>query len=172
MGRVRVRRADSHGPGSGDALRRAWQVGIAAETAAMAIAAVEFASRHVSDRVQFGRPIGSFQAVQHRLARSYAMAQATRWLARRGAWHNTDEYRTASAATFACLTARETYDNVHQVVGGIGVTTEYGMTEWTMRLIALHTELGGRRAHARRVAASRTPEHDFEHDDEHERSHA
>ena len=156
MGRVRVRRSESLGAGSGDALRRAWQVGIAAETGAMALATVEFASRHVRDRVQFGRPIGSFQAVQHRLARSYSMAHATRWLARRGAWFHTDEYRTASAATFACLTARETYDNTHQVVGGIGVTSEYGMTEWTMRLFALHTELGGRRAHARRVAASRS----------------
>jgi alkylation response protein AidB-like acyl-CoA dehydrogenase len=121
----------------------------------MSLAAVEFASRHVRDRVQFGRPIGSFQAVQHRLARSYSMAFATRWLARRAAPCAHDEYRSASAATFACLTARETYDNTHQVVGGIGVTSEYGMTEWTMRLLALHTELGGRAAHARRVTASR-----------------
>jgi hypothetical protein len=155
MGRVRALRSESLGAGSGDALRRAWQVGIAVETGAMSLAAVRFASRHVKDRVQFNRPIGSFQAVQHRLARSYSMAQATRWMARRGAWFNTDEYLTAAAATFACLTARETYDNTHQVVGGIGVTTEYGMTEWTMRLLELHTELGGRRAHARHVARSR-----------------
>jgi alkylation response protein AidB-like acyl-CoA dehydrogenase len=155
MGRVRALRSTALGAGSGDALRRAWQVGIAAEAGATALAAVEFASRHVRDRVQFGRPIGSFQAVQHRLARSYSMAQATRWLARRGAWCCADEYCTAAAATFACLTARETYDNTHQVVGGIGITTEYGMTQWTMRLLALHTELGGRTAHASRVAAHR-----------------
>lgn len=156
MGRVRVSRSEPLGDGSGDALRRAWQVGIAVEVGSMALAAVEFAARHVTDRHQFGRPIGSFQAVQHRLARSYTMAQATRWLGRRGAWHHTDEYRTAAAATLACVTARETYDNTHQVVGGIGITSEYGMTEWTMRLLALHSELGGRRAHARRVAANRT----------------
>lgn len=155
MGRVRIRRSESQGEGSGAALRRAWQVGLAVETGAMAIAAVEFASQHVRDRHQFGRPIGSFQAVQHRLARSYSMGQATQWLGRRGAWHHAEEYCTAAAATFACLTARETYDNTHQVVGGIGITTEYGMVEWTMRLLALHAELGGRRAHARRVAASR-----------------
>jgi len=155
MGRVRVTRSESLGPDSADRLRRAWQVGIAVEIGAMSSAAVEFASAHVRDRHQFGRPIGSFQAVQHRLAKAYAMAQATRWLARRGAWHHTDEYRTAAAATFACLTARETYDDVHQVVGAIGVTSEYGMTEWTMRLLALHTELGGRHEHARRVAATR-----------------
>jgi alkylation response protein AidB-like acyl-CoA dehydrogenase len=154
MGRVRVRKADMNGDGA--ALRRAWQVGIAVETAAMALAAVEFASRHVRDRVQFERPIGSFQAVQHRLARAYAMAQASRWLGRRGAWHHTDEYRTAAAAAFAAITAREAYDNTHQVVGAIGVTSEYGMVEWTTRLLALHTELGGRRAHTRRVAASRS----------------
>jgi len=155
-GRVRVQWSESLGEGSGDALRRAWQVGLAAEIGSMALAATEFASRHVAERHQFGRPIGSFQSVQHRLGRSYAMAQATRWLGRRGAWHHTDEYRTAAAATFACLTARETYDNTHQVVGAIGLTTEYGMTEWTMRLLALHTELGGLRPHARRVAACRT----------------
>ncbi len=155
MSRIRVLRSESLGAGSGDALRRAWQVGIAAEIGAMAHAAVEFTARHVTDRQQFGRPIGSFQAVQHRLARSYSNAQATRWLARRGAWHHTDEFLTASAATFACITAREAYDDCHQVTGGIGVTSEYGLTEWTMRLLALHTELGGRRAHARRVAQAR-----------------
>ncbi len=155
MGRVRIRRSEPLAHGSGDALRRAWQVAIAAEIAAMASAAVALSARHVSDRHQFDRPIGSFQAVQHRLARSYGMAQASRWLARRGAWHNADEFVTASAATFACLTARETYDNTHQVTGAIGITTEYGLVAYTTRLLALHSELGGAPAHARRVARAR-----------------
>ena len=155
MGRVRVRRSEPLGAGSGDVLRRAWQVGIAAEVGALAQAAVEFSARHVTDRQQFGRPIGSFQAVQHRLAKSYSNAQATKWLARRGAWHHTDEFITASAATFAAMTARDAYDDCHQVTGAIGVTSEYGLVGWTMRLMALHTELGGRRAHARHVAQAR-----------------
>jgi alkylation response protein AidB-like acyl-CoA dehydrogenase len=156
MGRVRWRGGSGRlAAGRGAALRRAWQVGLAVETGAVALAAVEFAARHVTARHQFGRPIGAFQAVQHRLARAYSMAMATRWLGRRGAWFHDDEYRTAAAATFAALTAREAYDDTHQVVGAIGITAEYGMTEWTTRLLALHAELGGRRAHARRVAASR-----------------
>ena len=155
MGRVRVIRGESLGEGSGDALRRAWQVGIAVETSSMALAAVNFAAQHVTDRHQFGRPIGSFQAVQHRLARSHSMAMATRWLGRRGAWFSDDEFITASAATFACMTARETYDNTHQVTGGIGITSEYGLTDWTMRLLALHAELGGAKAHSRQVARAR-----------------
>ncbi|CAB4853406.1 unannotated protein [freshwater metagenome] len=80
---------------------------------------------------------------------------ATRWLGRRGAWFSNDEFITASAATFACMTARETYDNTHQVTGGIGITSEYGLTDWTMRLLALHAELGGAKAHSRQVARAR-----------------
>ena len=156
LGRIRSSRATDLGPGTGATMRRAWQAGLAAEIGALSISAVEFAARHVSDRVQFDRPIGSFQAVQNRLARSYSMAMATRWLARRGTWRLDDEFLTASAATFACLTARETYDNTHQVTGGIGITAEYGLVEWTIRLLTLHAELGGGAAHARRVAASRT----------------
>jgi hypothetical protein len=157
MGRVRVLRAETLAPGSGDSLRRAWQVGLAVEIASTALAAVELSARHVRDRHQFGRPIGSFQAVQHRLARCYAMAQAGRWLARRGAWRPTDEFVTASAAAFACATAQATYDNTHQVTGAIGMTDEYGLVQWTMRLLALQRELGGARAHSRRVAAARRP---------------
>lgn len=155
MGRVRMLRGESLGAGSGEALRRAWQVGIAAEVGALAQAAVEMTARHVTDRHQFGRPIGSFQAVQHRLARSYSNSQATKWLARRGSWHHTDEFLTASAATFAAITARDVYDDCHQVTGAIGVTSEYGLVAWTMRLMALHTELGGRRSHARHVTQAR-----------------
>ncbi len=155
MGRLRIRRSEALAPGTGDALRRAWQVAIAAEIGALAAAAVALSARHVTDRHQFDRPIGSFQAVQHRLARSYSMAQASRWLARRGAWHSGDEFVTASAATFACLAARETYDNTHQVTGAIGITTEYGLVAFTTRLLALYSELGGAPAHARNVARAR-----------------
>jgi len=155
LGRVRAARAQSLGEGSGAIMRRAWQAGIAGEIGAMGLMAVQFAAAHVTDRIQFDRPIGSFQAVQNRLARSYSMAMASRWLARRAVWHHEDEFLSASAASFACLSARETYDNTHQVTGGIGITTEYGLVEWTIRLLTLHSELGGGTAHARRVAQVR-----------------
>jgi Acyl-CoA dehydrogenase, C-terminal domain len=155
MGRVHVRRSESLGAGSGHALRRAWHVGIAAEVGATAEAAVLYTAKHVSERHQFGRPIGSFQAVQHRLAKSYANSQATKWMARRGAWYHDDGFLTATAATFAAMTARDAYDDCHQVTGAIGITSEYGLTTWTMRLMALHTELGGRRSHARHAAQVR-----------------
>lgn len=155
LGRIEVRRGESLGDGSGAALRRAWQVGLAAEIGSMALAAVEFSARHVRDRHQFDRPIGSFQSVQHRLARCYSMAQASRWMARRGAWNAADDFVAATAAAFACETAQACYDATHQVTGAIGITSEYGLVQWTMRLLVLQRELGGANAHARRAARGR-----------------
>lgn len=136
-------------------LRRAWQVGIAVEAAATMLPAIAKTVEHVTERHQFGRPIGSFQAVQHRLARAYVMAEGSHWLARRAAWYHDQEFLTASAAAYACESAEVTYTNTHQVSGAIGVTTEYGLVLWTLRLLALRAALGGPRLHARRVAAAR-----------------
>jgi hypothetical protein len=141
--------------GSGDRLRRAWQVAIAAEAEGTMLAAIAKTAEHVSERHQFGRPIGAFQAVQHRLATAYAMALGTRWLARRAAWSVDDEFLTASAAAYGCEAALVTYTNTHQVTGAIGITSEYGLVGWTTRLLGLRQELGGQRAHARRVASAR-----------------
>jgi alkylation response protein AidB-like acyl-CoA dehydrogenase len=154
-GRVSVRRGEDLGEGSGDRLRRGWQVAIGAEAAGVMQAAIGRTATHVTERHQFGKPIGSFQAVQHRLARAYVMAQGTKWLSRRAAWYNADEFLTASAAAYACEAAHTTYTNTHQVTGAIGITTEYGLVLWTTRLVSLQRELGGQRAHALRVAAAR-----------------
>jgi hypothetical protein len=152
-GRVAVRRGDDIG--AADPLRRAWQVAIAAEAEGLMLAAITKTTQHVTERHQFGRPIGAFQAVQHRLATAYAMALGTRWLARRGAWYADNEFVTASAATYACEAAQVTYTNTHQVSGAIGITSEHGLVGWTTRLLGLRQELGGQRAHARQVAIAR-----------------
>ena len=136
-------------------MRRAWQVGIAVEAAATMLPAIAKTVEHVTERHQFGRPIGSFQAVQHRLARAYVMAEGSKWLARRAAWHHDQEFVTASAATYACESAEVTYTNTQQVSGAIGVTSEHGLVLWTLRLLALRAALGGPLMHARRVAAAR-----------------
>jgi hypothetical protein len=152
---VTVRRGHDLGPDTASRLRRAWQVGIAVEAAATMLPAIAKTVEHVSERHQFGRPIGSFQAVQHRLARAYVMAEGSKWLARRAAWYHDQEFLTASAAAYACESAEVTYTNTQQVSGAIGVTTEFGLVLWTLRLLALRAALGGQRMHAQRVAAAR-----------------
>ncbi len=155
MARVRPLRVEGLGPGAGRRLRAAWGLALGAELSGNMVAAIALTSQHVAERHQFGRPIGSFQAIQHRLATSYVKAEGARWLTRRASATPDDEYLTSCAAAFACMAAREVYTATHQSSGAIGLTTEQGLVTHTMRLIALQRELGGRPHHARRAAATR-----------------
>jgi alkylation response protein AidB-like acyl-CoA dehydrogenase len=115
------------------------------------------ARQHVSVRVQFGRPIGAMQAVQHRLADAHVRAQGSIWLARRAAWHLDSELETALAAAYASASALAVFDAVHQVVGAIGFTREFDLHLWSLRLPVLAAELGGPRAHAAAASAAQWP---------------
>jgi alkylation response protein AidB-like acyl-CoA dehydrogenase len=81
-------------------------------------------SKFVAERHQFGRPIGSFQAIQHWLATAYVMAEGARWLTRRAAATPDDEYLTAYAAAYACEAADNVFTSTHQTSRAIGLTTE------------------------------------------------
>jgi alkylation response protein AidB-like acyl-CoA dehydrogenase len=144
-------------PGSAARMRRAWRTLLAAEAGAAMIGAIEAARQHVSVRVQFGRPIGSLQAVQHRLGEAHVRAQGSMWLARRAAWHLDSELETALAAAYASAAALAVFDSVHQVVGAIGFTREFDLHMWSMRLPVLAAELGGQRAHAAAASAANWP---------------
>ena len=64
------------GRGSGDLLRRWWQVSLAAEMAATSAAALAMTVDYLKERHQFGRPLASFQAIQHRLAEAEVWVRA------------------------------------------------------------------------------------------------
>ena len=155
MGRVTVRRGEYLGPGSGDRLLQAWRVALAAEAGGLMEAATLHATRHVSVRYQFGKPIGSLQSIQHRLARAYVLAQAAKWLARRAAWEHGDAVAASAAACYAAEGLREVMATTHQVCGAIGFTDEFGLTRYTARMAMLQADLGGTRAHARALARAR-----------------
>ncbi len=112
-------------------------------------------TKYAQERCAFGKPIGSLQSIQHRLARAYALAQAVKWLARRAAWDPSDVAAAASAANYAARAMREVITSAHQVSGGMGITDEFGVSRYTAKLAMLHLELGGARAHARAVAHAR-----------------
>jgi len=153
--RVTATGGDRLEPGTGPALLRAWRTALAAEAGGLMGAAVRKAARYVTEREQFGRPIGVYQSVQHRLARGWVLAEGTTWLARRAAWFTEDDEAAAAAATYACDAMREVFRSVHQVVGAMGVTDEFGLTRLTGKLVYLHTELGGAPANARALARAR-----------------
>jgi hypothetical protein len=140
------------GPDTAARLTRAWRTSLAGELAGAMVRAVEIARAYVIVRTQFGRPIGSFQAVAHRLADAYVTAQACTWLARRAAWNLDDDLPAAVAAAHATAVAQNVFDSVHQVVGAVGFTTEFELRRSTMRIPVLMAELGGPASHARAVS--------------------
>lgn len=134
------------GPGSGPLLARWWRVGLAAEIGAAGETALALTVRHLVDRRQFGRPIASFQAVQHRLAELHVTTQEVTWLARRAA-AGTDDDLAALAAGRACEAAQELSTELHQLSGAIGFTLDYDLHLWTLRLESLRHEMGGAESH-------------------------
>jgi alkylation response protein AidB-like acyl-CoA dehydrogenase len=103
---------------------------LAAEQVGGAFRAVEMAAGYAQVRVQFGRPIGSFQAIKHMCADMLTEAEAARSAAYYGLWalaaRNEDVPLAASLAKIYCSQAysRIAGDTI-QVHGGIGFTWEH-----------------------------------------------
>jgi alkylation response protein AidB-like acyl-CoA dehydrogenase len=103
---------------------------LAIETCGVARRALEYAIEHVSEREQFGKKIGSYQAVAHPLADSYTRLELARSLALWAAWcvAEGDEQRAvaaASAKAFASEASVAVCETAIQVHGGIGFTWEH-----------------------------------------------
>ncbi len=133
--------------------RRRWRIAIAVEAAGLMQSALNQVLEHVKTRQQFGRPIGSFQAVQHRLVIAAEVGQSTKWLAFRAAWSDS-EADAAIAATYAQDGIPRFANDLHQFCGAMGLTLEFPLHHFTYRLRALLGELGGSSAQALAVADS------------------
>jgi Acyl-CoA dehydrogenase, C-terminal domain len=129
-----------------------WRLGLAAEAVGLMSAALDVLVPYLSMRVQFGRPLAGFQALRHRVAELYVFVEGSRLLAYESAWHRADPESAAKAAAMAAVAARRVVRECHQLVGAIGLTREFELHLWTLRLHAVSLEAGGRRAHARAAA--------------------
>ncbi|MFE7973598.1 acyl-CoA dehydrogenase family protein [Streptomyces shenzhenensis] len=99
---------------------------LAAEAVGAADRALERTVEHVGLREQFGRPIGSFQAVKHRLADVYVQVQAARSAAYYAAWATVHGERVGGLALAQALEAlRTAAGEAIQLHGGIGFTWEH-----------------------------------------------
>ena len=131
---------------------RTWlRIACAAEMAGLIKAAIDATVEHLSVRKQFGRPIGTFQALRHRMAECTVLAGGVRNLAFKAAWSG-----DAGDAALACFHAQDSatrviYD-VHQMSGAMGMTLEMDLHLWTYRMKALLSELGGRGGQSAAVA--------------------
>jgi alkylation response protein AidB-like acyl-CoA dehydrogenase len=102
----------------------------AARTGAAA-AAFEYALDYAKNRKQFGRPIGQFQAISHKLADMKMMLDISRMLVYRFAWLMSQGKATRNDAAVVKLYTGETYKTVSdhglQILGGYGYCMEYPM---------------------------------------------
>lgn len=129
-------------------LRRVWRVALAAEAAGCMASALAAVVDHVCTRQAFGRPLGAFQAIQHRLAMAAETTESARWLALRAAWSGRDDDAAVAAGFVQARIPPFTFD-LHQFSGAMGLTLEFPLHYWTYRLRALVGELGGSSSQAR-----------------------
>jgi alkylation response protein AidB-like acyl-CoA dehydrogenase len=124
----------------------------AAEAVGVASWCVHVAAAHAVDRVQFGRPIGQFQAVKHRCADALCRLEAARALTWDAAGLDpADEQFPAAAAAAAAAAPAAAFEcakDVVQVLGGIGYTWEHDAHLYLRRATALQF-LNGSAAHWR-----------------------
>jgi acyl-CoA dehydrogenase len=123
-------------------------LGAAASAANMAGAMsriFEITMAHVNDRVQFGRPIGKFQAVQHQLSVMAEDIAATLMAVRMAAAHDGGAQWAmgcAIAKTRASRAAAAVANTAHALTGAMGITAEYDVQLFTRRLHEARLQFG------------------------------
>ena len=151
-------------PIDGDLLTVLDHVGVAGLAYAVGAAdgALALAVEHAKSREQFGRPIGSFQAVAHRCADMRAEIDACRLLVYRAAWALDDdvdglddaELAVSSALGYSKDALRRVAMHAHQVHGAIGFSTEHDLHLFTRRIKAFELTAGGTARHQERFASA------------------
>jgi len=144
-------------PGDADAGRDRLAVAIAAELIGVAQRTLELATEYARERQQFGRPIGAYQAVSHRIAAMLLATEESRSLTYYAGW--TADAEPASLPMAAAMAGARASDagwevpaSALQVFGGIGFTWENDLQFWLKRGRVAGRMLGTPRDHRERVA--------------------
>jgi alkylation response protein AidB-like acyl-CoA dehydrogenase len=110
------------------------RIGIGSMAVGIGLAAVEYATGYAKNRIQFGRPISSFQAIQWMIADSFTELEAARLMVLRAAFLKEQDRRFTREASMAKLLATETANRVCykalQILGGYGYTRDYPLERY------------------------------------------
>lgn len=144
---------------AGDAFERQLQVALAlqcAETVGVTDRAFEFTLEWCKDRYAFGRPIGSFQALKHRLARHAANLEAAKAAAAHAARSVQAQAHDAAIAVSVAKShcgrsATEIIRDCLQLHGGIGLTWEHDIHFYLRRAVSNEALWGSPSAHHDRL---------------------
>lgn len=128
------------------ALARRAALAIACDSLGVAQAMLDATVAYTSMRQQFGRPIGSFQAVKHACADMLVQVAVARQLVT-GAIASPDAHAVAKAKSYACEAAVNIAGKAMQLHGGIGYTWESGVHTYLKRAALNRSLFGSPRAH-------------------------
>ncbi len=132
-----------------------------AETLGRAQKVLEMVVEYASNRVQFGRPIGTFQAVQHRCADLKVAVDGGRMLTYQAAWRldqgmPADEH-VAMAKAQAGTLSRTATEAGHSIFAGISFTVEHDRPLYSARAKIAEASLGDTEYHLDQLAATMEP---------------
>ena len=148
-------RKDEGWPIVRDILQKA-AVAKCAEMVGGAQAALDMAVNYAKERVQFGRPIGSFQAIQHYCANMAMDVSGSRFVTYKAAWKLSEGIPAALDAAIAKAWVSEAYGRVallaHQIFGAIGFTMDHDMHLYYRQAKAAEIIFGGGDFHRAIVA--------------------
>jgi len=120
--------------------------------------ALELTSEHAKSRVQFGRPIGAFQAVAQRLADAYIDVEAVRLTMWQAAWRLATglpcETEIATAKFWAADAGHRVAHTAVHIHGGMGIDTDHPTHRYFVAAKRTEFELGGATTQLRRIGAA------------------
>ncbi len=126
--------------------------------AGVAAGALDLAAQHCKQREQFGAPIGTFQAVGHRLADAWLDTNLMQTTTRQAAWRTDSELpatqAAASAAIWACEGSARVVNAAQHVHGGVGVDVDYPVHRYFRWATELELQVGGAGASIRDLGAA------------------
>ena len=148
-------RKDEGWPLVRDILQKA-AVAKCAEMVGGAQVALDMAVNYAKERVQFGRPIGSFQAIQHYCANMAMDVSGSRFVTYKAAWKLSEGIPAAFDAAIAKAWVSEAYGRVallaHQIFGAIGFTMDHDIHLYYRQAKAAEIVFGGGDFHRAIVA--------------------
>lgn len=147
------------GPAALDRARDAACIALSAEQAGAAAQALALTVAYAKVRVQFGRPIGGFQALQHRMAEMHVLVESARSLsyaAAEAAQQKAPDVslRAAAAKAYCSEALQQVSGEMIQLHGAIGMTWEHQAHRYLKRGHGAAMLLGTPASHTSRVAAA------------------
>jgi alkylation response protein AidB-like acyl-CoA dehydrogenase len=133
-------------------------VGLCALQAGVVERALEMTAEYAQGRVQFGKPIGGFQAVAQRLADAYIDTEAVRLTMWQAAWRMAEglpcDTALATAKFWAADAGHRVAHTAVHVHGGVGVDMDHPLHRYFIAAKQNEFALGGATAQLRRIGAA------------------